>query len=204
MESDLHAPINTINQRSPPSLESPAVREEQVNSTVDLDQTGKTYDEAPNPSRVSVVSVEEINLPEPNRDGNRSIGSPPLRPLNSEQPSSNQSELGLHRLPNSEEIEPASRASEVHRVPEIPPNTGNIIRLCANSGAQLHLIEPLGFELDDKRMRRAGLDYGEWAEVKRYQNFETFLANPEINKERIFACTTKTKQSHFGSRQLCD
>jgi tRNA (cytidine/uridine-2'-O-)-methyltransferase len=84
--------------------------------------------------------------------------------------------------------------------PEIPPNTGNIIRLCANSGAHLHLIEPLGFELDDKRMRRAGLDYREWAEVKRYESFESFLENSNtnsgINKNRIFACTTKTKQSY--------
>ena len=51
--------------------------------------------------------------------------------------------------------------------PEIPPNTGNIIRLCANMGARLHLIEPLGFLLDDKRLRRAGLDYGEFAEVRK-------------------------------------
>ena len=50
--------------------------------------------------------------------------------------------------------------------PEIPPNTGNIIRLCANIGAQLHLVEPLGFEIDDRRLRRAGLDYHEWAELK--------------------------------------
>ncbi|MCG8073365.1 MAG: tRNA (uridine(34)/cytosine(34)/5-carboxymethylaminomethyluridine(34)-2'-O)-methyltransferase TrmL, partial [Candidatus Thiodiazotropha taylori] len=49
--------------------------------------------------------------------------------------------------------------------PEIPPNTGNIIRLCANSGSKLHLIHPLGFKLDDKRLRRAGLDYHEWADV---------------------------------------
>jgi tRNA (cytidine/uridine-2'-O-)-methyltransferase len=73
--------------------------------------------------------------------------------------------------------------------PEIPPNTGNIIRLCANSGAQLHLIPPLGFELDDKRMRRAGLDYHEWANVIHYSSDEDFIAR---NKERrIFACSTK-------------
>jgi tRNA (cytidine/uridine-2'-O-)-methyltransferase len=73
--------------------------------------------------------------------------------------------------------------------PEIPPNTGNIIRLCANTGAQLHLIEPLGFELDDARLRRAGLDYHEWAAVKSYANYAQFL---EQNKpSRLFAITTK-------------
>lgn len=75
--------------------------------------------------------------------------------------------------------------------PEIPPNTGNIIRLCANSGARLHLIHPLGFALDDKRMRRAGLDYHEWANVIQYDNAESFV---EQNQgRRIFACTTKTQ-----------
>lgn len=73
--------------------------------------------------------------------------------------------------------------------PEIPPNTGNIIRLCANSGAQLHLIHPLSFTLDDKRMRRAGLDYHEWASVIHYENADLFL---EKNAgKRIFACSTK-------------
>lgn len=73
--------------------------------------------------------------------------------------------------------------------PEIPPNTGNIIRLCANTGAQLHLIEPLGFELDDARLRRAGLDYHEWAAVKSYANYALFL---DQNKpSRLFAITTK-------------
>ncbi len=59
--------------------------------------------------------------------------------------------------------------------PEIPPNTGNIIRLCANSGAQLHLIHPLGFSFDDKRMRRAGLDYHEYAKVIHYTDASSFL-----------------------------
>jgi len=78
--------------------------------------------------------------------------------------------------------------------PEIPPNTGNIIRLCANTGAQLHLIHPLGFALDDKRMRRAGLDYHEWAAVRQYANVEDFF---EQNKaHRIIACTTKTQTNH--------
>ena len=73
--------------------------------------------------------------------------------------------------------------------PEIPANTGNIIRLCANTGAQLHLIEPLGFDLDDKKLRRAGLDYHEWARVRCYPALEQCLT--EIGSERIFALTTK-------------
>lgn len=75
--------------------------------------------------------------------------------------------------------------------PEIPPNTGNIIRLCANTGFELHLIEPLGFEWDDKRVRRAGLDYHEFANVQRYENLEAYI---ETRKPaRLFACTTKGK-----------
>lgn len=78
--------------------------------------------------------------------------------------------------------------------PEIPPNTGNIIRLCANSGAQLHLIHPLGFELEDKRLRRAGLDYHEFASIKHYDNEVDFI---DSNKHRrIYACTTKTKRCY--------
>lgn len=78
--------------------------------------------------------------------------------------------------------------------PEIPPNTGNIIRLCANSGAQLHLIHPLGFSLDDKRMRRAGLDYHEWASVIHYPNDETFIEQNQ--HRRIFSCSTKAQISY--------
>jgi tRNA (cytidine/uridine-2'-O-)-methyltransferase len=63
--------------------------------------------------------------------------------------------------------------------PEIPPNTGNIIRLCANSGMQLHLVGPLAFELDDKRLRRAGLDYHEWAEVREHDSIDAFSADVE-------------------------
>ncbi len=73
--------------------------------------------------------------------------------------------------------------------PEIPPNTGNIIRLCANSGAELHLIHPLGFNLDDKQLRRAGLDYHEYANIKQYKDYAEFLK--QLKPERIFACTTK-------------
>ncbi|MGI3132061.1 tRNA (uridine(34)/cytosine(34)/5-carboxymethylaminomethyluridine(34)-2'-O)-methyltransferase TrmL [Halopseudomonas pachastrellae] len=77
--------------------------------------------------------------------------------------------------------------------PEIPPNTGNIIRLCANTGCQLHLIEPLGFELDDKRLRRAGLDYHEFAAVKTYPNLDACLHAVEPN--RVFALSTKGTQN---------
>lgn len=83
--------------------------------------------------------------------------------------------------------------------PEIPPNTGNIIRLCANTGMQLHLIEPLSFELDDKKMRRAGLDYHEYARINIHPDFASFL-NRKILKNtpspRIFACSTKGKVTH--------
>lgn len=75
--------------------------------------------------------------------------------------------------------------------PEIPPNTGNIIRLCANTGCQLHLIKPLGFPLDDKRMVRAGLDYHEFAHLKTYESWPEFLAQAQPKPERMFALTTK-------------
>lgn len=78
--------------------------------------------------------------------------------------------------------------------PEIPPNTGNIIRLCANTGAKLHLIAPLGFTLDDKRMRRAGLDYHEFASMKIHENYAAYLA--DANPVRIFALTTKGNTRH--------
>ena len=73
--------------------------------------------------------------------------------------------------------------------PEIPPNTGNIIRLCANTGCSLHLIEPLGFDLDDKKMRRAGLDYREFADVQLYPDLAHFYR--EHGENRIFGATTK-------------
>lgn len=78
--------------------------------------------------------------------------------------------------------------------PEIPPNTGNIIRLCANAGASLHLIHPLGFNLDDKKMRRAGLDYHEFASIAHYEDETAFLHSH--SEKRIFACTTKTNRSY--------
>ena len=78
--------------------------------------------------------------------------------------------------------------------PEIPPNTGNAIRLCANTGFQLHLIEPLGFDMDDKKLRRAGLDYHEWANVKIHTSFDAFLA--QTNPLRWFALSTRGKQRY--------
>jgi tRNA (cytidine/uridine-2'-O-)-methyltransferase len=73
--------------------------------------------------------------------------------------------------------------------PEIPPNTGNIIRLCANTGCSLHLIEPLGFDLEDKKMRRAGLDYREFADIQIYPDMDSF--RQQQGDPRIFAATTK-------------
>ncbi len=73
--------------------------------------------------------------------------------------------------------------------PEIPPNTGNVIRLCANTGARLHLIEPLGFELDDAKLRRAGLDYHEFTALRVHATFEAFLA--EVAPARVFALSTR-------------
>jgi tRNA (cytidine/uridine-2'-O-)-methyltransferase len=79
--------------------------------------------------------------------------------------------------------------------PEIPPNTGNIIRLCANSGATLHLIEPLGFKPDDTKLKRAGLDYHDWAKVKIHASLDhclSFINNPQ----RVFACSTHGTQCY--------
>lgn len=73
--------------------------------------------------------------------------------------------------------------------PEIPPNTGNAIRLCANTGAQLHLIEPLGFAPDDAKLRRAGLDYGDWAQVRRYADLPNFVAS--VRPARLLAFSTR-------------
>jgi tRNA (cytidine/uridine-2'-O-)-methyltransferase len=75
--------------------------------------------------------------------------------------------------------------------PEIPPNTGNVIRLCANTGCQLHLVEPLGFSMDDKHMRRAGLDYHEYAEVHRHADWADLMQTCQPAPERLFAMTTR-------------
>ncbi|CDE76336.1 tRNA (cytidine(34)-2'-O)-methyltransferase [Sutterella sp. CAG:521] len=85
--------------------------------------------------------------------------------------------------------------------PEIPPNTGNIIRLSANTGCELHLVEPLGFTLEDKHMIRAGLDYHEYATVKVHKSFDAFLESEHPDPSRMFAMTTKGSHpfadSHF-------
>jgi len=82
--------------------------------------------------------------------------------------------------------------------PEIPPNTGNVIRLAANTGCTLDLIEPLGFSMDDKHMRRAGLDYHEYAEVRKHDSWDAFVAALRPDPARLFALTTR------GSRLVHD
>lgn len=78
--------------------------------------------------------------------------------------------------------------------PEIPPNTGNIIRLCANTGAQLHLVKPLGFSLEDKQLKRAGLDYHEYANLQVHENWEA--CKQALTGKRMFAMTTKGSTRH--------
>ena len=80
--------------------------------------------------------------------------------------------------------------------PEIPPNTGNIMRLCANTACRLHLIHPLGFDLDEKKLRRAGLDYRDLATIQEHENYAAFLT--AINEKNVYALTTK------GSRNYSD
>ena len=80
--------------------------------------------------------------------------------------------------------------------PEIPPNTGNVIRLAANTGCDLHLIEPLGFSMDDKLLRRAGLDYHEYTAVRRHAGWDAFVAAERPDAARLFALTTQ------GTRRL--
>ena len=81
--------------------------------------------------------------------------------------------------------------------PEIPPNTGNVIRLAANTGCTLHLIEPLGFSMDDRQLRRAGLDYHEYAPVRRHANWDAFMASEAPDPARLFALTTRgTRRVH--------
>ncbi|WP_138512036.1 tRNA (uridine(34)/cytosine(34)/5-carboxymethylaminomethyluridine(34)-2'-O)-methyltransferase TrmL [Rhodoferax bucti] len=83
--------------------------------------------------------------------------------------------------------------------PEIPPNTGNVIRLAANTGCRLHLVEPLGFSMDDKHMRRAGLDYHEYAELKRHADWQTFLAGEQPPLDRMFTLTTRGTRSPYAA-----
>jgi tRNA (cytidine/uridine-2'-O-)-methyltransferase len=82
--------------------------------------------------------------------------------------------------------------------PEIPPNTGNIIRLCANVGISLHLIHPLGFELNDKQLKRAGLDYHEWIRIQEHDSLAAYLQ--VIQPKRLFACSTKGKTCYTKPR----
>ena len=82
--------------------------------------------------------------------------------------------------------------------PEIPPNTGNVIRLAANTGCSLHLIEPLGFSMDDKHMRRAGLDYHEYAPVRSHADWAGFLQREQPDPARVFALTTRASTSAFA------
>ena len=81
--------------------------------------------------------------------------------------------------------------------PEIPPNTGNVIRLAANTGCSLHLIEPLGFSIDDKHMRRAGLDYHEYASVQKHASWQAFIDATSPEPKRMFALTTRGKRSPY-------
>ena len=83
--------------------------------------------------------------------------------------------------------------------PEIPPNTGNVIRLAANTGCHLHLVEPLGFSMDDKHMRRAGLDYHEYATLTRHADWPSFLATAQPDPQRLFALTTRGTGSVHGT-----
>jgi len=81
--------------------------------------------------------------------------------------------------------------------PEIPPNTGNVIRLAANTGCSLHLIEPLGFSMEDKLLRRAGLDYHEFAPVRRHASWQAFLDSEQADESRCFAFSTKARPEAF-------
>ncbi len=84
--------------------------------------------------------------------------------------------------------------------PEIPPNTGNVIRLAANTGCTLHLVEPLGFSMEDKQMRRAGLDYHEYIRVIRHANWQALLDSEQPRSERMFAMTTRGSGSVYDTR----
>lgn len=87
--------------------------------------------------------------------------------------------------------------------PEIPPNTGNIIRLCANTGCTLHLIEPLGFESDHRQLRRAGLDYHDWAKVHSHVDYQTFLQT-ENNIGRLFTLSTHNRTVYTAPQYRAD
>lgn len=104
---------------------------------------------------------------------------------------------------DSTRLGPRDNASMFHIVlvhPEIPPNTGNVIRLAANTGCSLHLIEPLGFSMDDKHMRRAGLDYHEYASVQKHAGWQAFLDAARPQPARMFALTTRGTVSPYAVR----
>lgn len=86
--------------------------------------------------------------------------------------------------------------------PEIPPNTGNIIRLCANTGTTLHLIHPLGFSLHEKALRRAGLDYHEWASIIQYENWDEFIQKNHL--KHIYAFSAKAEQCYSSIQYQSD
>ncbi len=86
--------------------------------------------------------------------------------------------------------------------PEIPPNTGNVIRLCANAGCRLHLIEPLGFRTDDRNLRRAGLDYLEWANVAQYPSYGDFVN--QVQPARVFMFSTHHTRRYTEPRYRAD
>ena len=86
--------------------------------------------------------------------------------------------------------------------PEIPPNTGNIMRLCANTGLQLHLIHPLGFQLDEKRLRRAGMDYRDMTVVEEHESFAAFSV--AMAGKRVFALTTRAQHNYAETRFEAD
>ena len=101
---------------------------------------------------------------------------------------------------NTDHASPALRLDVLLYQPEIPPNTGNAIRLCANTGARLHLIEPLGFDLQDKQLRRAGLDYHEYATLRVHASLEAALA--AIAPRRLFALSTRGSQRYDQPRYM--
>ena len=99
---------------------------------------------------------------------------------------------------NTDHASPALRLDVLLYQPEIPPNTGNAIRLCANTGARLHLIKPLGFDLEDKQLRRAGLDYHEYATLQVHESLQAALAM--IAPQRLFALSTRGTQRYDQPR----
>ena len=99
---------------------------------------------------------------------------------------------------NTDHSSPALQLDVLLYQPEIPPNTGNAIRLCANTGARLHLIKPLGFDLEDKQLRRAGLDYHEYATLQVHESLQAALAT--IAPQRLFALSTRGTQRYDQPR----